>query len=143
MANVIKVKFLRNGEPSGRAYTYYSPAGIEVGDIVAIDKRDYKETLGIVTETGLPESAIAVFGDKAKSILGKATPPECEKCRNYRLFTENKAGICEYGNSGALGDISKGIPVQVTKESGHCPEYAWCSGRYFKERDNDNIIKTK
>lgn len=140
MANVIKVKFLRSGEPSGRAYTYYSPAGIEVGDIVAIDKRDYKETLGIVTETEVPESEIAIFGDKAKCILGKATPPECEKCRNYHLFTENKVGICEHGNSGALGDISENIPVQVTKESSPCPEYAWCGGRYFKEREDKNVV---
>lgn len=134
MANVIKVKFLKDGEPRGRAYTYYSPAGIEVGDIVAIDKRDYKETLGIAIETDVSENEIAVFGDKAKCIIGKATAPECEKCANYHYFTENEVGICERGNSGAFGEISESVPVQVTSKKRSCPEYAWCKGRYYKER---------
>ena len=31
--NVIKLKYLRAGQPSGREYTFYTPAPVEVGDI--------------------------------------------------------------------------------------------------------------
>lgn len=34
--NVIKLKYLRAGQPSGREYTFYTPAPVEVGDIVDI-----------------------------------------------------------------------------------------------------------
>ena len=40
MTNVIKVKFLRNGQPSGRAYTYYTPEEVAVGDIVELASRN-------------------------------------------------------------------------------------------------------
>lgn len=32
--NLIKAKFLRDGEPQGRAYTYLANEDLEVGDIV-------------------------------------------------------------------------------------------------------------
>lgn len=34
--NVIKLKYLRAGQSSGREYTFYTPAPVEVGDIVDI-----------------------------------------------------------------------------------------------------------
>jgi hypothetical protein len=81
LTNVIKVKFLRNGKPSGRAYTYLTPEEVKVGDLVALDSRAGLTT-GIVTEIDVPVEEIAAFGDKAKSIIGKIpemkTPEESE-----------------------------------------------------------------
>lgn len=31
--NVIKLKYLRAGQPSGREYTFYTPAPVEVGTL--------------------------------------------------------------------------------------------------------------
>lgn len=69
MTDVIKVKFLRNGEPSGRAYTYYTPEEVAVGDIVDLDSRN-GIAQGVVTEVDVPEEEIMRFGDGAKAILG-------------------------------------------------------------------------
>lgn len=74
MTNVIKLKFMRNGQPSGREYTYYTPVEVEVGDIVELDSRD-GIAKGIVTQIDVPESEIAAFADRAKSILGKVPAP--------------------------------------------------------------------
>lgn len=70
MTDVIKVKFLRNGEPSGRAYTYYTPEEVAVGDIVDLDSRN-GIAQGVVTEVDVSVEEILVFGDGAKSIIGK------------------------------------------------------------------------
>lgn len=64
--NIIKVRFLKDGKPTGRAYTYYSPVKVSIGDIVRINSA----SVGIVTEVDVPESEIAVFKDKAKTIMG-------------------------------------------------------------------------
>lgn len=71
MTNIIKLKFLRNGQPSGREYTYYTPVEVAVGDIVELDSRD-GIAKGIVTQVDVPESEIAAFADRTKSILGLA-----------------------------------------------------------------------
>lgn len=56
--NVIKLKYLRAGQPSGREYTFYTPAPVEVGDIVDIavvnagtgmSQEDYEELAKIGT----------------------------------------------------------------------------------------------
>jgi hypothetical protein len=75
MTNVIKVKFLRNGKPSGRAYTYYTPEDVAVGDIVELNSRN-GIAQGVVTEIDVPEKEILVFGDGAKSIIGKVQEQE-------------------------------------------------------------------
>ena len=64
--NLIKVKFLRNGTPTGRPYTYESPVDCKVGDTVKISEGSY----GIVTDVGVPESEIKGFEDRLKSIQG-------------------------------------------------------------------------
>lgn len=71
--NVIKVKFLRAGQPSGRAYTYFTPEPVEVGDLVdiAILSEDSKSQ-GIVTAVNVPMAEIEAFKDRAKTIVGKA-----------------------------------------------------------------------
>jgi hypothetical protein len=77
MTNVIKVKFLRGGKPSGRAYTYYTPEEVAVGDIVELNSRN-GIAQGIVTEVDVPEEEIQAFGDGAKSILGKHVDEELD-----------------------------------------------------------------
>lgn len=69
--NVIKCQFLRNGEPSGHEYTYFTPVGVAVGD-----KVDISISQGIVTQVDVPVEEIEPFKDKAKTILGKSKEPE-------------------------------------------------------------------
>jgi uncharacterized Zn finger protein len=69
--NIIKLRFIRNGEPQGREYTYYTPTEVEVGDIVELEARE-GIAKGIVTKINVPEEEIAPFKDRAKAIIGKA-----------------------------------------------------------------------
>jgi hypothetical protein len=71
MTNIIKLKFVRNGQASGREYAYYTPVDVEVGDIVELESRD-GIAKGIVTQVDVPESEIEAFKDRAKSIIGRA-----------------------------------------------------------------------
>lgn len=73
MTNIIKLRFLHDGSPTGREYTYFTPAPVSVGDTVAID--DHKK--GIITAVDVPEEEIAAFRDRAKTIVGIA-PTESE-----------------------------------------------------------------
>lgn len=70
--NVIKVKFIRDGEPKGQAYTYYSENDLELGELVEIS--DGKK--GCVVEINVPPAEIEKFGDKAKTIKGVWVEPE-------------------------------------------------------------------
>ena len=72
MTNIIKVKFIRNGQPSGRAYTYFTPVDVEVGDVVELGSQN-GISKGIVTQIDVPEEEIAPFRDRAKFIIGKAS----------------------------------------------------------------------
>lgn len=36
MTNIIKVQFFKGGTPAGKAYSYYTPEPVDVGDIVDI-----------------------------------------------------------------------------------------------------------
>ena len=71
MTNIIKLKFMRNGQASGREYTYYTPVEVVVGDIVELESRE-GIAKGVVTQVDVPESEIEAFKDRAKSIIGKA-----------------------------------------------------------------------
>ena len=66
--NLIKVKFLRDGKPAGRPYTYESPVPVEVGNIVQIND----DAVGEVVQTDVPEIEIEAFRGKLKSIVGVA-----------------------------------------------------------------------
>lgn len=77
--NLIKLKFLRNGEPSGREYTYISKSDVEVGDTVQVripDSPDHEAPKGIVTAVDVPESEVESFKDKLKEIVGKVEEKE-------------------------------------------------------------------
>ena len=71
--NVIKLKYLRAGQPSGREYTFYTPTPVEVGDIVDIAVVSPDNTSqGMVTAVNVPLEEIEAFKDRAKTIIGKA-----------------------------------------------------------------------
>jgi len=64
----VKVKFSKNGEPFGRAYTYKAKENLQVGDKVQINL----QMNGIVTEVGVSEEWLEVYGeDKIKFLYGK------------------------------------------------------------------------
>jgi len=69
--SIIKVKFLRDGQPSGRAYTYFSENPVAVDDKVQINS----VSVGVVTEINVPEEEIAPYKDKVKYIAGKYEEP--------------------------------------------------------------------
>lgn len=71
MTNIIKLKFMRYGEPSGRDYTYFTPEPVAVGDLVDVEGKQ-GISQGVVTAVDVPEEAIAPFKDRAKTIIGKA-----------------------------------------------------------------------
>lgn len=122
MTNVVKVKFLRNGQPSGRAYTYYTPVEVAVADIVELESRN-GIAQGIVTEVDVPEEEILVFGDGAKSIIGKAQIIcECERCSEFTPIGE--------GDHICLADMP---PKTILMGYQHTDEYGWCNGKHFKE----------
>ena len=73
MTNVIKVRFIQNGEPVGIEYTYYTPVPVEIGDRVDIDTA-YGLSRAIVTQVDVPVAEIARFGDRARFIRGKTAP---------------------------------------------------------------------
>lgn len=68
--NIIKVRFMRDDQPQGREYTYYTPEEVAIGDTVEMESR-YGIAKGIVTQINVPEEEIAPFKDRAKSIIGK------------------------------------------------------------------------
>lgn len=86
--NVIKLKYLRAGQPSGREYTFYTPAPVEVGDIVDIAVVSPDNTSqGMVTAVNVPLEEIEAFKDRAKAIIGKAAPKaEAEETEQKTLL---------------------------------------------------------
>lgn len=78
--NLVKLKFLRNGEPSGREYTYISKSEVAVGDTVIVrEAEEGKEApKGIITALNVPESEVESFKDRLKEIVGKVEETESE-----------------------------------------------------------------
>lgn len=72
---VIKAKFLRNGIPSGRPYSYIAPDDGEeykVGDYVYLNK----ESVGQIVEVDVPEDKTGFPVDKLRTFVGRAEAPE-------------------------------------------------------------------
>lgn len=63
---LIKVRFIKNGSPSGREYTYRSSIPLLVGDTVELPNNG----TGIVTEVDVPESEVETYADKINGIIG-------------------------------------------------------------------------
>ena len=60
----VKVKFLKNGEPYGREYTYKATFPVRVGQEVILPGGGN----GIVSEINVTEESVAAFVDKVKEI---------------------------------------------------------------------------
>ena len=60
----IKVKFLKNGEPLGREYTYKATSPVRAGQEVILPGGGN----GVVTEINVPEKDVESFKDKIKEI---------------------------------------------------------------------------
>ena len=60
----IKVKFLKNGEPHGREYTYKATFPVRVGQEVLLPGGGN----GVVTEINVPEKDMESFKDMIKEI---------------------------------------------------------------------------
>jgi hypothetical protein len=73
--NIIKVKFLKDGQPSGRAYIYFSENPVAVDDKVQINS----QSVGVVTDVNVPEEEIADYKDKCKFIHGLYNEPAKEE----------------------------------------------------------------
>ena len=60
----IKVKFLKNGEPHGREYTYKAAFSVRVGQEVIFPGGGN----GVVTKINVPEESVESFKDRIKEI---------------------------------------------------------------------------
>ena len=69
---LIKVQFLKNDKPHGRAYTYDSGEF----DVAVGDKVTLPSGAGVVVALDVPEEEVAAFRDKIKAITGKIEESE-------------------------------------------------------------------
>lgn len=80
MTNIIKVRFLRDEKPYGREYSYLTPEEVQAKDIVEMETKT-GIAKGVVTQINVPESEIASFKDKMKTIVGKHLKEDlCSEC---------------------------------------------------------------
>lgn len=80
---LIKVKFTRNGIPSGKEYAYRSSIPVKIGDLVELPNGT-----GIVTAVNVSESEVEGFKDKVKEIVGLKIN-EHEKAKECMEFLRN------------------------------------------------------
>lgn len=62
----IKARYLKDGNPTGREYTFKAKGSIRVGDKVSIEP-----ATAIVTQADVPEEEVALFRDRLREIDGK------------------------------------------------------------------------
>ncbi len=79
--DLIKVRFLRFGMPSGREYTYRSEVEVKVDNIVELphpvpQPEGTPYNRGVVTQVNVPEEEVEAFKDKVKTIIGVAPVQE-------------------------------------------------------------------
>lgn len=119
--NLVKLQFLRDGEPSGREYTYISKSAVAVGDVVQVSEaKEGKEApKGIITAVNVPESEVESFKDRLKEIIGKVCT-SCETCANCMACGEGDH-VCDAG----VGKI-------VLMDYAPADDYMWCGGRKYK-----------
>lgn len=122
--NLIKLKFLRNGEPSGREYTYICKSGVLVGDTVIVrppESPDHEPPKGVITMVDVPESEVESFKDKLKEIVGPICTT-CETCEHLIACGEGDH-ICDAGE----GKV-------VLSDYEQTDDFYWCKGRKYKEK---------
>lgn len=116
--NLVKLKFLRNGEPSGKEYTYISKSEVAIGDTVIVrEAEEGKEApKGIITAVNVPESEVESFKDKLKAIVGKV-----EETVNIEELDQET--LCKYCN------VSNDCPGPDVKGGPDGPIYPPCTER--------------
>ena len=76
--NIIKCRFLKDGEPYGREYSYLTQKPVAVGDVVEVETQRGVADV-VVTAINVPEAEVESFKDKLKYIIGKKQPkPDTE-----------------------------------------------------------------
>jgi uncharacterized Zn finger protein len=75
MANIIKVRFTKDGEPYGREYSYLTNTPVAVGDAVQVETQRGVADV-VVTALNVPEEEVAEYKDKLKYIIGKKPDAE-------------------------------------------------------------------
>lgn len=63
----IKARYLKDGNTTGREYTFASDIPVGIGDKVSIGS-----ATAIVTQVDVPEEEVSPFKDRLKKIDGKA-----------------------------------------------------------------------
>lgn len=72
---IIKARFLKDGEPVCREYSYLTNEAVAVGDVVQAETRQGVADL-VVTALNVPEEEVAIFKEKLKHIIGKKEAEE-------------------------------------------------------------------
>jgi hypothetical protein len=65
--NIIKLRYLKDGKPAGRPYTYFSENPVTIGDVVQVNEH----AKGLVVDIDIPEEEIADIKHLVKYIHGK------------------------------------------------------------------------
>lgn len=64
--NLIKVRFLKDGQPTGKPYTYNAPIAVKPGDTIQINST----AKGVVTEVDVSEEEVGILLNRIKCIEG-------------------------------------------------------------------------
>ena len=145
MTNIIKVKFLKGGQATGRDYTYFTPEPVEVGDTVDIDT-DRGVAKGVVTFVDVPEAEIAPFKDRAKTIIGKSRAksgsrpsPRCFSCIGVGcLLSVSWCELCAHFTPQGDGIYTCSASPdnrKVMQDFKATPDTMWCEGKNYKEAE--------
>ena len=98
---LVKVQFLRNGEPGGRKYTYVTALDLRVGDLVIVPPSN---SVAYVVELDVPVEEVAAFKDRLKRIDVKVVPKEesDEDKKVDKLLSEGTEDMKEEEEDGQL-----------------------------------------
>lgn len=104
-----------------KAYSYYTPEPVDVGDIVDI-KTNHGTARAMVVQADVPEKEIAAFKPAVKTIIGKSAC-RCEECDEFTAIGE--------------GDHICGADPQKMPVSEYTPteDYFWCKGAHFSSME--------
>ena len=67
MSNIIKLRYLKDGKPAGRPYTYFSENPVTISDVVQVNEH----AKGLVVDIDVPEEEIADIRHLVKYIQGR------------------------------------------------------------------------
>ena len=108
---IIKAKYLKDGVPNGRDYTFFSNEAVTVGDTVQISEK----IKGVVTAIDVPESEIESFRDKVKAIIGMVPDTiyriiDIQDAESHRTRTDGRYPL-RIGRTCKNLEVHKGAPL--------------------------------